>query len=56
MTRWLGVALALLLAALAPAAHADDTQAIARIELTPGTRDAVPAADALWQSHTLPMR
>lgn len=56
MARWLGVLFAVFLVALAPAAQADDSLAIARIELTPGTRNVAPAADALWQSHTLPMR
>jgi signal transduction histidine kinase len=57
LSRLLGVAFALLLAALLPpAAHADATQAISRIELTNGTRSVFPATDALWQSHLLPMR
>ena len=57
MTRLISVSFALLLAALLPfAAHADETQVISRIELTTGARSAFPAADALWQSHVLPMR
>ena len=58
MARLVGVALALLLlAVLIPrSAHSDETQSIGRIEITPGTRSAFPAADALWQPHALPMR
>jgi signal transduction histidine kinase len=55
--RRLGVAFALLLALLLPCTvQAVETQSIQRIELTTGTRSAFPAADALWQSHALPMR
>jgi signal transduction histidine kinase len=57
MTRLLGVVLAFAFAALlAPTVAADEAQPVRRIELTPGTRSAFPAADALWQSHRLPMR
>ena len=57
MTRLIGVAFALLLAALLPpSAYAEETQVVSRIELTTGARSAFPAADALWQSHVLPMR
>jgi signal transduction histidine kinase len=55
--RLLGVVFACLLAVLLPLpGHADEAQAIPRIELTAGTRSTFPAADALWQSHALPMR
>jgi signal transduction histidine kinase len=57
LARLLGVAFACLLAALLPLpGQADEAQAIPRIELTGGTRSTFPAADALWQSHALPMR
>jgi signal transduction histidine kinase len=57
MARLAAVVAAFLLAALLPfAARADETLAVPRIELTPGTRSAFPASDALWQSHALPMR
>src|SRR5512135_2051417 len=57
LVRLLGVAVAWLLAVLLPVpGHADETQTIRRIELTSGTRSAFPAADALWQTHALPMR
>jgi signal transduction histidine kinase len=58
MARLLGAAVLWLMAAVlvAAPAHADETQSIGRIELTPGKRVAFPAADALWQSHRLPMR
>src|SRR5512145_3212877 len=57
MARRFGVAVALLLALLLPVAvQAEETQSIQRIDLTTGTRSAFPAADALWQSHALPMR
>jgi signal transduction histidine kinase len=57
LARLFGVAAACLLAVLLPpAGHAGETQSIPRIELASGTRDALPAVDALWQSHALPMR
>ena len=57
MARLLGLAFALLLFGLPPlSARADETQSIRGIELTPGSRSAFPAADALWQTHALPMR
>src|SRR5512134_762798 len=57
MARALGVAFAFAFAALlAFGAHADETQSVRRIELTTGARGAFPPADALWQSHRLPMR
>jgi signal transduction histidine kinase len=37
-------------------AHADETQSISQIDLTAGKRGTFPAADALWQTHQLPMR
>jgi signal transduction histidine kinase len=55
--RLFGAVCACLLAALfALPAQADDTQSIRTVELTSGTRSAFPPADALWQTHTLPMR
>ena len=48
--------LLLTLGVVAPAAAADDTIKINRIEWVSGTRDAFPPADALWPSHTLPLR
>jgi len=57
LARLLGVAFACLLSLLLPLpGQADEAQAIPRIELTGGTRGTFPAADALWQSHALPMR
>ncbi len=41
---------------LAPVVSAEETRNISRIELVSGTRAAFPARDALWQSHSLPMR
>lgn len=57
-TRWSCLALAWLAGCLllAGIARADTTQLIGGLELTSGTRSAFPAADALWQSHQLPMR
>lgn len=37
-------------------ALAGETLSIGRIELTAGSRGAFPPAEALWQSHALPMR
>jgi hypothetical protein len=51
-------ALLLLLATL-PAARcqaAAEMQDVNRIEWVGGARNEFPAADALWQSHTLPLR
>jgi signal transduction histidine kinase len=44
------------LAWIPAAALADDTIAVRRLELTAGSRGQFPAADALWQSHKLPIR
>lgn len=49
--------LVLLLSVAAPgSAFADRTLAVNRIDWVTGTRTSFPPADALWQSHTLPMR
>jgi signal transduction histidine kinase len=39
-----------------PAAKAAEMQDVNRIEWVGGARNEFPAADALWQSHTLPLR
>jgi signal transduction histidine kinase len=58
IARLVGASVVWLLAAVlfAAPARADETQSIGRIELTAGKRGTFPAADALWQSHQLPMR
>jgi hypothetical protein len=53
----LGALLVLLLAAAVPgSAVADETLPVNRIEWVAGSRAKFPPADALWQSHALPMR